>query len=157
MPTITIPKEYGYVLVTVASTYLVSIWHGMRVGPYRKAAGVPYPNAYASAEAIAAASGEKKQAMYLFNCAQRAHYNFLENYPIALTGMLVSGIKYPVASAVMGAIWTASRIFYATGYTNKTKEGGKGRYNGGLGGLFWLCQLGFMGLVGKSGYDALMS
>jgi glutathione S-transferase len=129
----------------------------MRVGPFRKAAGVPYPNAYASSEAIAAATPDKKKAMYLFNCAQRAHYNFMENYPIALTGMLVAGLKYPVASAVTGAIWSVSRLAYATGYTNKNKEGGKGRYAGGLGSLFWLCQLSFVVLVGKSGYDLVMA
>lgn len=143
-------------MFVAASSYLVSIWHGARVGSFRKSAGIPYPNAYASAESIATATPDKKQAMYLFNCAQRAHYNFLENYPIALSGMLLSGLKYPVAAAATGTLWTVSRLFYATGYTDKTKEAGKGRYNG-LGGLFWVCQLAFVGMISKAGFDLITS
>jgi glutathione S-transferase len=144
-------------LFVTASSYLVCVWHGARVVGFRKPAGISYPNAYASSEAIAAAKPEKKQAMYLFNCAQRAHQNFLENYPIALTGMLLSGLRYPIAAAATGAVWTASRLFYAIGYTDKTKEGGKGRYNGGIGSLFWACQLAFTGMVAKAGFDLVMA
>jgi glutathione S-transferase len=129
----------------------------MRVGGFRKSAGIGYPNAYASSEAIAAATPDKKQAMYLFNCAQRAHGNFLENYPIALTGMLVAGLQYPVLAAATGAVWTVSRVSYAVGYTNKSKEGGRGRYSGGVGALFWACQLAFAGMVAKAGFDLVMA
>jgi len=157
MATIVIPKEYGYVLFVTATSYIVCVWHGLRVGGFRKPAGIAYPNAYASAEAIAAATPDKKQALYLFNCAQRAHQNFLENYPIALTGMLLSGLRYPVAAAATGALWTVSRLFYAVGYTDKTKQEGKGRYSGRVGSLFWLCQLAFAGMVSKAGFDLIMS
>ena len=51
-------------------------------------AKVPFPNAYASAEE-AKASKEK----HVFNCAQRAHANFLEHWEIMLVGMGVSGIS----------------------------------------------------------------
>jgi len=157
MATMTIPKEYGYVLLTAGASYLVSVWHGMRVSPYRRAAGVAYPNTFASQEAIAAATPEKKQALYLFNCSQRAHYNFIENYPIALTGMLLSGLRYPVAAAALGGVWLVSRIAYAVGYTSKSEKNvaGKGRYNPPFGGLFWLCQLGFFGMVVKGGVDLI--
>ena len=68
-----LPKEYGYVMVTAASTFFLSFWHGVRVGAFRKAAGIPYPQPYADSANMSAASAEKKKAMYLFNCAQRAH------------------------------------------------------------------------------------
>jgi glutathione S-transferase len=113
-----------------------------------------YPNCYASAESIEACSDPKeKKAKYLFNCAQRAHYNFMENYPMALAGMLIAGLQYPTTSAVAGVVWTASRVLYAIGYTDPNKVDGKGRFFYGLGELFWGSQLVWMGLVGKMGYD----
>ena len=148
----------SYVLGVAATTFLVAIWHGNRVTGRRREAKVPYPNAYASAESIASCTDPKeKQAKYLLNCAQRAHSNFLENYPIALAGMLITGVKYPVTSAVTGAVWTISRIFYATGYTRPDKTDGKGRYSGGIGSLFWLSQLTYVGLALKMGFDLIMS
>ncbi|MCJ1436399.1 hypothetical protein MMC27_005778 [Xylographa pallens] len=92
--TLTVPREYGYVLLAAASTSVLNLWLGLYVGNYRKAARVPYPNAYATATE-AAASKEK----YLFNCAQRSHAQFLEQLPPFLVTLLVSGLKYPVLSA----------------------------------------------------------
>lgn len=52
-------------------------WQSIVVGKYRKAANVPYPQAYAEkAEADASLDAKK------FNCAQRAHQNTLESIPI---------------------------------------------------------------------------
>lgn len=102
---------------------------------------------------MAAATPDQKQKLYLYNCAQRAHGNFLENYPFALSGMLLGGLKYPIASAATGLAWMVFRILYAVGYTRKDKQGGRGRL---IGSGFWWCQLGFMGLVAKTAYDVLM-
>lgn len=49
------------------------MWHGIRIGSFRKAAGIRYPQAYAEKKDMADATPEKKKAMYIFNCAQRAH------------------------------------------------------------------------------------
>ncbi|MCJ1411349.1 hypothetical protein MMC19_005437 [Ptychographa xylographoides] len=123
--TLTIPREYGYVVLSAISITFVNTWLGSRVGAYRKAAKVPYPNAYASANE-AATSKEK----YLFNCAQRAHANFLEAQPSVMTTLLVSGLGYPLLSAGMGILFAVSRVVYAVGYTSPNIEGGKGRYYG---------------------------
>ncbi|MCJ1379404.1 hypothetical protein MMC17_002505 [Xylographa soralifera] len=122
---LTVPKDYGYVLLAAASTSALNIWLGLYVGSYRKAARVPYPNAYVTATE-AATSKEK----YLFNCAQRSHAQFLEQLPPFLVTLLVSGLKYPVLSAGLGAFWVVSRVLYAIGYTRPQIEGGKGRYWG---------------------------
>jgi len=149
-----IPKEYGYVLVTASASMFFSVWQGMRVGPFRKAAKIPYPNAYASPDQIEACADEKeKQAKYLFNCAQRAHYNFLENYVATLPAILIAGLAYPVTSAASGAIWLVFRYMYAVGYTRADKTNGKGRMAGSG---FWLAQAVLFGMVGKMGFDALM-
>ena len=56
--------------------------------------------------------------------AQRSHANFTENQISFLGALLISGLRYPVASAVLGAGWAVSRVFYAIGYS---AGGPKGR------------------------------
>jgi glutathione S-transferase len=97
----------------------------LRVGSFRKAAKVPYPNAYATA--LEASTSPEKHA---FNCAQRAHANFIENQPSFLATLLVAGLVFPVASAALGAVWIAGRATYAWGYTRPHKPNGSGRYLG---------------------------
>lgn len=121
------------------------------MSPFRKAAGVNYPTQYATDEQIAAtADANKKKALYLFNCAQRAHYNFMENHTPFLVSLFVAGLKFPVAASVMGALWGVGRVLYATGYTRKDKESGKGRLMGAWASLL---QIGLMGMAAKVGYD----
>lgn len=101
---------------------------------------------------MSAATPEQKKKMYLFNCAQRAHGNFLENHSMFIAALLVAGLRYPVTSSVMGVGWIVSRIAYAVGYTRADRDDGKGRL---IGAPFWLFQLGLFGMVGWSGYQML--
>jgi glutathione S-transferase len=148
----------SYVLLTAAGSYALSIWLGVRVGAFRRAAKVPHPNHTASPETIASASSaQEKHALYLFNCAQRAHYNFLENYTAALTGMLITGLKYPKLAAGAGALWILGRVAYAVGYTSPSEKNvnGSGRFSMHGFHLTALSQVGFLVLVGKIGVDML--
>jgi len=111
--------------LAAASTSFLNYWIVGLVGQYRKAAKVPYPNAYASAD-----EAVKSQEKHLFNCAQRAHANFLEAQPSVVTTLLISGLRYPVLSAAMGASWVFFRVIYTLGYIRPGYEGGKGRYRG---------------------------
>jgi glutathione S-transferase len=122
----------SYVLGAVVSTFVVGAWHGGRVGAFRKAAKVPYPFEYASYEQVQTASPASKKALLAFNSAQRAHQNFGENHPTVLGTLLISGLRWPVATAVLGAVWSVNRVVYAVGYTRSGEEGGKGRYYGAL-------------------------
>ena len=134
----------SYVLLSAFSTFLVGTWHGFLVGKHRKLAQIPYPYEYASYEQVQTASPAKSAQMLLFNSAQRAHQNFNENLTIALGSMLISGLVYPRAAAVLGATWAVNRVVYALGYTNGTKEG-KGRYYGALGMLAHYVMIGLAG------------
>ncbi|ORY10742.1 hypothetical protein BCR34DRAFT_601878 [Clohesyomyces aquaticus] len=147
MVTITISPDYGYVLAAAVSTFAVAQWLGMRVTPFRKAAKIPYPYEYASYEQVQTASPERAKAMILFNSAQRAHQNFNENYPVALGAMLIAGLQYPKAAAILGAVWSVNRVIYGWGYTQGL-EGGKGRYYG----ILWM--FAHFGLIGYAGTSA---
>ncbi|KAF2150673.1 hypothetical protein K461DRAFT_180050 [Myriangium duriaei CBS 260.36] len=127
----------------------------MRIGSFRKSAGpaVTYPTPYADSTILSAADSDKqKLALHRFNCAQRAHGNFLENQTTAVVTMLVAGVKYPLAATVLGLGWNLGRIVYATGYTSSPLGSGKGRMRGSF---FWLAQLGLLILTGATGASVL--
>ncbi|EMD63406.1 hypothetical protein GGP41_005929 [Bipolaris sorokiniana] len=133
MAIIQVPDEYSYVVGAAVSTFFIGIWLGGRVGSFRKAAKIPYPFEYASYEQIQTAAPASKSAMLAFNAAQRAHQNFGENHPTALCAMLISGLRFPLATAALGAAWSVNRIFYSVGYTRSAERGGTGRYYGAAG------------------------
>lgn len=78
-----------------------------------------------------------------FNCAQRAHANFLENAPQTMLFTLVAGLKYPEYATAIGATWVAMRCLFLYGYVYSGKPQGKGRM---MGGFFWLAQGALWGL-----------
>jgi glutathione S-transferase len=113
------------VLSAAASTVLMT-WLSVRVGTFRKAARVPYPNAYASE-----AAAQSDARAYAFNCAHRAQANTTENYAPFVVSLLVAGLWWPKTAAVLGAAWTVARVMFAVGYTRSTPgDGGKGRKAG---------------------------
>lgn len=85
-----------------------------------------------------------------FNCAQRAHSNFLENASQTMLFTLVAGLKYPDLAPVLGAAWLVCRSLFLYGYVFSGKPQGKGRL---IGSFFWLIQGALWGLsvfgVGK--------
>ncbi|XP_069697909.1 glutathione S-transferase 3, mitochondrial-like isoform X1 [Periplaneta americana] len=121
---ITVPGEYGYVILVAVGSAFVLTWKAMQVGKARKKFNIPYPTMY---------SPDNTQ----FNCIQRAHQNTLENYPQFLLLLLVGGLEWPVASAGAGIVYLAGRIAYARGYyTGDPKKRAYGAF--GYLGLFTL-------------------
>jgi len=180
--TFTVPKEYGqvhslkapnisssnsifsssYVILTATTTLFVGMFHVVRTGGPRKAAKIPYPQPYAfsncnTADVQAASSGAEKETAlnnYLFNCAQRAHGNFLESLALFMPALLVAGVRYPVAAAVLGQIWNVGRVVYAIGYTQKDGKNGSGRLYGSV---QYIGLIGVVGLMAKFGMDMVMA
>ncbi|EJC99659.1 membrane-associated proteins in eicosanoid and glutathione metabolism [Fomitiporia mediterranea MF3/22] len=104
--------SYSYVLAAAASTIVLNAYQTINVGRARKAAKVPYPQAYAE-KAEAASS----PAAYRFNCAQRAHQNTLESVPHVILSVLVTGLKYPHLAAALGGAWVIGKVLYTIGYS----------------------------------------
>lgn len=119
-------------------------------GAARKVAKVPYPNTYATHE-----EAQKDLAKYRFNCAQRAHANYIENLTVVLPLMIVAGIQYPVTTAALGGIWSVGRVFFALGYkAGKQGDNGKGRYKGVF---YTIGQAGLIVTTGLSLYSVFCS
>lgn len=136
------------------------MWLGVRIGPYRLAAGVRHPCVHASTQTITnATSIEQRRALYLFNCAQRAHHNVMENYSPVLSGMLIGGLFHPLIAANLGIIWVFGRIIYAVSYTSTSKQNvdGRGRFFYGGFHLAAASQVALLILVGKIGVSLLRS
>lgn len=103
----------------------------MRAGLSRKPAQIKAPKYQADSGDMDKAIDKKhKEAMYLFNCKQRAHGNYLEMLPATAISMLVAGVQYPMASTYLGVGWIVGRIIYAMGYCDMSKENGSGRIVG---------------------------
>ena len=139
----------SYVILTATATACLGIWHGVFVSGYRKKAKIRYPNAYASAE-----EAKTSPTAHAFNCAQRAHGNFLENQTPFLSSLLLGGLRFPLAASALGCVWLVGRYMYAVGYANsKMEEHGKGRYQGFI---FYVGQAGVIGLAGYTGISMLL-
>ncbi|ORY50930.1 membrane-associated proteins in eicosanoid and glutathione metabolism [Rhizoclosmatium globosum] len=120
---ITLLPEFGYVIAVGTLSTIFPVILGSQVGAARKRAGVPYPHMYATQ--LECANDKNK---LVFNCYQRAHQNFLENYPQFLFLLTVSGIKYPVIASVAGVTWVVGRMLYASNY----QSGDPSKRNGGV-------------------------
>eukprot|EP01125_Pyxidicula_operculata_P002217 TRINITY_DN12127_c0_g1_i1.p1 TRINITY_DN12127_c0_g1~~TRINITY_DN12127_c0_g1_i1.p1 ORF type:complete len:152 (-),score=27.43 TRINITY_DN12127_c0_g1_i1:46-501(-) len=126
MTTITIAKEYGYVLASVLATGITTFVLGGKIGGLRKKYNVPLPFLYAD-EARAKVDTDA----YKFNCAQRGHQNLLETHPFIVFLLLAGGLKHPIISAVTGLLYCVGAFSFFNGYATGVPEE---RYKG-LGGL----------------------
>jgi len=133
MVAMSLPNDYGYVIITGIGAGLMVMWKGFRVGKARKQYGVEYPDMY---------SKESKT----FNCIQRAHQNTLENLAQFYFLLTTGGLSCPRLAAAAGWVWIAGRVVYALGYsTGEPKK----RVNGVFG------YLGLLTLLGCSVHTAI--
>ncbi|KAH7849700.1 hypothetical protein Vadar_021679 [Vaccinium darrowii] len=109
-----LPKEYGYVVLTLVLYCFLNFWMGAQVGKARKKYKVFYPVMYAI-------ESENKNAK-LFNCVQRGHQNSLELMPVFFVSMILGGIRHPLICASLGLLYTVARYFYFTGYSTGDPE-----------------------------------
>merc|ERR1712055_999159 len=103
MVSVHLSPDHGYLVLVVAGTWLLNIWQMSKVGGARKRLGVPFPDMYSD-----------KQP--LFNCYQRAHQNTLENIPLFLATLLISGLNFPKLAAGAGLVWLIGRVIYSYGF-----------------------------------------
>jgi glutathione S-transferase len=137
--TITVPNEYGYVILTcVVGQFVASTMMGGIVMNARTKFQVPYPNLYAT-------PGFHKQAD-AFNRVQRGHQNMLETLGTFSLMSLVGGLKYPLAVSGCSAVYFLGAYLFQLGYSDTALDVNLARYKkGGI--LKWV---GFMGAFGCS-------
>ena len=116
----TVVPEFGYVVLTSAAMGFHCIAQGGAVGGLRKKYGIEYPD-MGSGRYSTKLTDEQ---WFKFNCAQRAHQNYLEVLPILLSWLLISGLKFPLYATGLGITSIIGRQFYAMGYR---ANGPKGR------------------------------
>ncbi len=80
-----------------------------------------------------------------FNAAQRGHQNMLETHYAQLWAMSIAGLRFPIATAVAGLVWSVGRILYAVGYSAAAPNNRV--YGYGLSTLSFLATVGMAGTV----------
>lgn len=101
--TITLAKEYGYVVLAATSSFLVNMWLMHNIGGKRKEYGIDYPQMWS-------------EKFPTFNCYQRAHQNMLEGIPFFLSLLFAGGVRHPCVAAAAGFAYCIGRVIYAKGY-----------------------------------------
>lgn len=134
-----VPPTYGRVLLTASAALVLSTVHSFSIGLYfRPRAKILLPQLYATPEQAAADPNA-----YTYNCAQRAHANYVENLFPAAGAMLLGGLRDPGTATWLGLGWMGMRMIYFWNYTrSKTGTVVHGRPPMGRGTAvgFWVCQ-----------------
>eukprot|EP01013_Petalomonas_cantuscygni_P010692 TRINITY_DN2387_c0_g1_i2.p1 TRINITY_DN2387_c0_g1~~TRINITY_DN2387_c0_g1_i2.p1 ORF type:complete len:153 (+),score=18.24 TRINITY_DN2387_c0_g1_i2:107-565(+) len=115
-----LPPSYPWTIVVFATSWFVNILLSIQVSRARKKYNVRYPKLYADGSKIEAEA---------FNCVQRAHQNFLEQWIPVMMLMFIAAAEYTFWATVCGFIWCAGRVVYGIGYA---RFGPKGRMLGGI-------------------------
>ena len=120
MTRLLLTNEFGAAIAVVVAGSAAANWFGaVQVMKARKKYGVKYPTLYATGE------GEDT---HMFNSAQRAHQNTLENLPIVNLMTIAGALTSPRLAALFGTTWVVGRFLYIHGYST---GGPSGRRLGG--------------------------
>eukprot|EP01100_Stratorugosa_tubuloviscum_P006722 TRINITY_DN285_c2_g1_i3.p1 TRINITY_DN285_c2_g1~~TRINITY_DN285_c2_g1_i3.p1 ORF type:complete len:156 (-),score=70.69 TRINITY_DN285_c2_g1_i3:45-512(-) len=126
---LTIPKDYGYVLLSSAVMSLQCLLFGFVAGSLRRRGPFKGVMEYPDNGSGRFSTKLNEKDWITFNNYQRVHYNYLEGLTPTVLFNLSCGLIYPRFAAAAAVVYMIGRQLYALGYWRK---GEKGRYIGAL-------------------------
>lgn len=134
---LTLPENYGFVLLSAVAVALQCYLVGFTIAQgkrrkyfneeflqknfgeeHKKAYGCNVPKqGYPDLGNGRYSQKLSYEAWFDFNNAQRCHQNFLETVSLMIFAILIAGLYFPKAAAILGAVHFIGRIFYIIGYT----------------------------------------
>jgi len=112
--------EFGYVILSIAVSWLMNFFLVLNVVKARKKYKVSYPALYATKDHKLSAGD-----MNTFNCIQRAHQNTLESWAPMTILCVINGFYTPVYSSLFMITYSIGRVVYGTGYGSSGPDGRK--------------------------------
>ncbi|KAB0406999.1 hypothetical protein E2I00_007876 [Balaenoptera physalus] len=156
-------KEYGFVILTGAASFIMVTHLAINVSKARKkykvevSGNTAVPLWVRRGKNLFSVVEGKYPTMYstdpenghLFNCIQRAHQNTLEVYPPFLFFLAVGGVYHPRVVSGLGLAWIVGRVLYAYGYyTGEPRKRKRGA-------LSFIALIGLMGTTVCSAFQHL--
>ncbi len=110
---------HGYVIVVAAAISMHCYVQGFYVGGLRKKYSLEYPDSGSGRLSTKLSDAQ----WHTFNCAQRAHQNYLESLPFVLITLVLASIQFPLFAASAGVGVLVGRQFYCSGYRANGPQG----------------------------------
>ncbi|KNE67894.1 hypothetical protein AMAG_12612 [Allomyces macrogynus ATCC 38327] len=145
MSTITLPEDFGMVVLSLVVLNFHYVSSSRYVMAARKKLKIDYPDMGNGRYAAKLTDAQWHE----FNSAQRAHQNYLEQLPVVNTIVFLSGLFNPKWTAGLTALYAVGRQMYTSGYVT---NGPQGRVAGTR--LFYPA---FFGMVGITIHGAIKS
>eukprot|EP00457_Paulinella_chromatophora_P015222 gb/GEZN01015799.1/.p1 GENE.gb/GEZN01015799.1/~~gb/GEZN01015799.1/.p1 ORF type:complete len:246 (+),score=18.83 gb/GEZN01015799.1/:43-780(+) len=154
-----LPQMYGVVVIMnllIAPLYVLLVLGFGKVGGGRRKYGYKLPLMYPAIDMHAydvlsrghlLSAGDSNlaemrlQQAAAFSIRQRVHHNALESVPFFILFSLIGGIRYPLATAINGFLWTFGRMTWTNGYLSGQPIN---RYANPAGGLVWSSMIGLI-------------
>jgi glutathione S-transferase len=109
MVEVKVPRQYGYCILVLGSSWLVNTYLSSEVDKAREKYKAKNPNLFAPTD-------EDLDNEHEIKCIERQHKNTGEKWPYVSVVMMINGVFNPLPAAVLGGLWYVGRVVVTKRY-----------------------------------------